>query len=132
MIFKDIAEYEDTDSDLAKFTISQLHSKIDYLQDKIKELEANNDIEGIYQCDEEGFEWIDKKTYDALYEKVERLNKELSTYKYRPKTRFRDVIELRDRINKAIELLKKYNDKESNYYVPVDNCIDILKGVDKE
>ena len=35
MIFKNIAEYEDKDSELAKFTISQLHSKIDYLQDKI-------------------------------------------------------------------------------------------------
>ena len=35
MIVKDIAEYEDKDSELAKFAISQLHSKIDYLQDKI-------------------------------------------------------------------------------------------------
>lgn len=41
-------------------------------------------------------------------------------------------IDFIERITKAIELLKKYNDKENNYYVPVDNCIDILKGVDKK
>ena len=49
MIFKDIAEYEDKDSELAKFTISQLHSKIDYLQDKIsKAIEYIENCSGIY------------------------------------------------------------------------------------
>ena len=32
------------------------------------------------------------------------------------------------RCNKAIKLLKKYNDNEINMYAPVDKCIAILKG----
>lgn len=42
MIFKDIAEYEDTDSELAKFTISQLHCKIQELESQNKELARLN------------------------------------------------------------------------------------------
>ena len=37
---------------------------------------------------------------------------------------------LQERIDKAIELLERYNDKENNYYVPVMETIDILKGKD--
>lgn len=40
MIFKNIAEYEDKDSELAKFTISKLHSEIERLNaiiDKLNE-----------------------------------------------------------------------------------------------
>lgn len=40
--------------------------------------------------------------------------------------------ELQERIDKAIEILEKYNDNESNYYVPVDMVLEILKGSDKE
>ena len=39
MIFKNIAEYEDTDSDLAKYTISQLHSEIERLNNIINDFE---------------------------------------------------------------------------------------------
>ena len=42
MIFKDIAEYEDKDSELAKFTISQLHCKIQELESQNKELARLN------------------------------------------------------------------------------------------
>lgn len=42
MIFKNIAEYEDTDSELAKFTISQLHCKIQELESQNKELARLN------------------------------------------------------------------------------------------
>ena len=60
MIFKNIAEYEDKDSELAKFTISQLHSKIDYLQDKIskaiKYINKFDDISAYYEyIDEDGY-----------------------------------------------------------------------------
>ena len=37
---------------------------------------------------------------------------------------------VQERIDKAIELLERYNDKENNYYVPVMETIDILKGKD--
>ena len=40
MIFKNIAEYEDTDSELAKFTISKLHSEIERLTDESTEWES--------------------------------------------------------------------------------------------
>ena len=42
MIFKNIAEYEDTDSELAKFTISQMHCKIQELESQNKELARLN------------------------------------------------------------------------------------------
>lgn len=42
MIFKNIAEYEDKDSKLAKFTISQLHCKIQELESQNKELARLN------------------------------------------------------------------------------------------
>ena len=63
MIFKNIAEYEDTDSELAKFTISQMQCKIqelarlniekvdiilkaiEYIEKQTKELYKNCDIE---------------------------------------------------------------------------------------
>lgn len=32
------------------------------------------------------------------------------------------------RIIKAIKLLEKYNDNEANYYVPVEEVLEILKG----
>lgn len=35
---------------------------------------------------------------------------------------------LKSRIEKAVELLKRYTDNESNYYVPVFELIDILNG----
>ena len=35
-------------------------------------------------------------------------------------------------IKEVIDLLIKYNDNESNYYVPVDKALDILKGSNKE
>ena len=34
----------------------------------------------------------------------------------------------KSRIEKAVELLKRYTDNESNYYVPVFELIDILNG----
>lgn len=30
--------------------------------------------QGIYMCDEEGNEWVDKKTYNSLYEEYEKAN----------------------------------------------------------
>lgn len=100
MIIKDIAEYEDSDSELAKFTISQLHCKI-------QELETNKDIEAIYQCDEEGFEWIDKKTYDALYE---------------------EYAKLKEIIFRAIEYIEKC--KEDSWNIDLNDLLEILKGED--
>lgn len=41
------------------------------------------------------------------------------------------IKEKQARIDKAIELLERYNDRENNYYVPVMETIDILKGSDK-
>lgn len=38
MIFPNIAEYEDKDSELAKYTISLLHNKIDELQQKLDDI----------------------------------------------------------------------------------------------
>lgn len=35
MIVKDIAQYEETDSELAKFTINNLHSEIDRLKEEL-------------------------------------------------------------------------------------------------
>ena len=43
-----------------------------------------------------------------------------------------NIQQLKLRINKAIEILEKYDDKESNYYVPVSWLLDILKGEDNE
>ena len=72
---------------------------------------------GIYMCDEEGNEWIDKNTYNSLYEEKERLNKI---------------------INKAIEI---YENKETIKYkmkkfLESKNTSDLmyeaLKGVNKE
>lgn len=41
--------------------------------------------------------------------------------------------ELKQRINKAIKELKKYeNDKEANYYAPIQDVLDILEGIDEE
>lgn len=37
----------------------------------------------------------------------------------------------KERIDKAIDLLKRYNDDENNYYVPVDKAIEILQGGDE-
>lgn len=38
----------------------------------------------------------------------------------------------KSRIEKAVEILKRYTDDESNYYVPVFELIDILNGEEKE
>lgn len=37
-------------------------------------------------------------------------------------------IELQQRTEKAVEILKRYTDNESNYYVPIFELIDILNG----
>ncbi len=52
MIIKDIAEYEETDSELAKYTIANLHSeierlKIDYQQANDIIVEQTNEIENL-------------------------------------------------------------------------------------
>ncbi len=56
-------------------------------------------------------------------------------YNYRPAKIYMNKLEakikeLEARITKAIELLERYNDRENNYYVPVTETIDILKGSD--
>ena len=43
MIIKDIAEYEDTDSQLSKATILRLHNEIERLNNIINELEKNKE-----------------------------------------------------------------------------------------
>lgn len=40
----------------------------------------------------------------------------------------KEIERLNNIIDKAIELLSKYNDKESNYYVPIDKILSILYG----
>lgn len=49
----------------------------------------------------------DSKKYDSVYQEKE---------------------DYKSRIEKAFELLKRYTDNESNYYVPVFELIDILNG----
>ena len=91
MIFKNMAEYEDKDSELAKFTISQLHCKIQELKSRNKELAMLN---------------------------INYIN---------------ETIELRDRINKAIEYIKEK--ARNNCWIDqyeANDLIKILKGVDKE
>ena len=51
------------------------------------------------------------KMYDEGQQKIERLN---------------------NNIENAIKKLEYYNGGEALYYVPIQNIIDILKGVDKE
>lgn len=95
----------------------------------IEELKRARDCYEGYQDGEEVFYFVGALRYAC--DEIERLNKELNTYKYRPKTRFRDVIELRDKINKAIEYIEQHND----YFLlkrEVKNVLDILKGVDKQ
>lgn len=56
MIFKDIAEYEETDSELAKYTIANLHSEIerlkaDYAQAKDIIVELSKELEELKKGD---------------------------------------------------------------------------------
>ena len=108
MIFKNIAEYEDADSDLAKFTISQLHSKIDYLQPRIDKA-----IEETYS---DNIKFIDIKVY----------KNDMSTLRKRNE-------ELREIIDKAIEFIE-YNIKHDKviYEHDINWLLEILKGEDNE
>ena len=100
MIFKNIAEYEDTDSDLAKYTISKLHSEIERLKERLSE-----------EIEEE------LKQSEILVKKqqeIERLKKELNKYKYRPssKINFEKLMTSRkeiERLNKKSEILEENN-----------------------
>lgn len=78
MIIKDIAEYEDKDSELAKFTISQLHCKIQELESQNKELARLNieKIDTILKATEyinkfddiiAYYEYIDEDGYDEYF-----------------------------------------------------------------
>ena len=46
------------------------------IKNKIKKLKGSDKKvkQGIYMCDEEGNEWVDKKTYNSLYEEYEKAN----------------------------------------------------------
>ena len=71
MIFKNIAEYEDTDSELAKFTISQLHCKIQELESQNKEL-ARLNIEKV-DIILKAIEYIEefKKMYSGIEHRID-------------------------------------------------------------
>ena len=64
-------------------------------------------------CDEEGNEWIDKNTYNALYEEKERLN---------------------NIINKAIEYIETYKEHFKNYiYTDVEfNVLELERILNEE
>ena len=62
---------------------------------------------------------------------------ELENYKFRPKVKFSQVIELRDRINKTIEYVEDENiDITTIRFNDIQDVkkdlLDILKGVDKD
>lgn len=97
--------------------MSKESERVEYLVDYVSKLQLARD-------------------YEKLEQEIEKLNKELNTYKYRPKTRFRDVIELRDRINKAIEYIENCSGIYKNALgkkkklVSSQNVLDILKGIE--
>lgn len=84
---------------------------IEELEQQIEDLQNENIFLRSHQkLDETFFKW---NLEDMIKEK-ERLNNNI---KY-----------LEIKIDKAIKLLQKYNNKEANYYAPVQEVLDILGG----
>lgn len=93
--------------------------EIDY---NLLEVEKGNKRNGIYL----------KNHIQDQANRIERFYEENKYLKEDYKRHIDRINELTNRIDKAIELLERYNDRENNYYVPVMETIDILKGSDKK
>lgn len=109
--------------------LNELNTRYDYLEEYDKDSDRYKEnqiieLRGQIRLLEYLFDFIKENEidYKTAYENSFECNKFL----------FEKYNELDERINKANELLEKYNDKENNYYVPVDNCINILRGGNNE
>jgi len=98
-------------------------------------------ITGMFMIHEDGTEWIDKKTYNCLYEEYEKSLKEaehlkciISSVKEDYLDEYKEKVDLEERISKAIELM--YNkgtfNIDTEYGKVFSDLLDILKGEDNE
>ena len=126
MIIPDIAEYEDTDSELAKYTITNLHHEIGKLKKENKEL---NKI-----CARKSH-YIDKKDLEITQKdlEIERLNNIINELE---DTLINKIRQIDERIKK--DKIKPYgiefelNECAKNRYREMLDKIKEFKGEDKE
>lgn len=70
------------------------------------------------------------RTYQKRLDEIKMLQELNHTFSDRIDELCIQKKDFQQRIDKAIELLERYDDRENNYYVPVMETIDILKGSD--
>ena len=98
---------------MKKIIVRKINEQYDIYLNRWDKIEDVFSSENDYIADR-----LNEIDYKTAYETSFECNKFLSE-KYN---------ELAKRIDKVNELLEKYNDKENNYYVPIDKCINILRG----